>query len=360
MKLGGWTFQPFSVKKIAMARFLTNKQRKKLLDEHRSTRDRKIADRIKAILLADDGESFPQIAKFLLIDEQTVRRHLRDYLIDHKTGNDSGGSGGQLGPEKEAALAAAIDEQIIPTARAAVDIARRLLGADFSVSGMTALLHRLGFSHKKCEGMPAKADPAAQAEFRAKMLKLLDSLPEHEVALFFDASHPTISTKLTHSWSRKGARKIVQTTGARTRVNVVGSLEPATLRMVSTFPDQVNSETVEEHLKAIRRVYPAGLYSVVHLILDQGSYCVSKDTREAAAELGIQLWHLPPYSPNLNLIERAWKVMNEQVRNNVYFADANSFESAIKDFFRIKWKSLRKELAERFALDFQIFPTPSF
>ncbi|MBD6969287.1 hypothetical protein G4170_22495, partial [Vibrio parahaemolyticus] len=30
--------------------------------------------------------------------------------------------------------------------------------------------------------------------------------------------------------------------------------------------------------------------------------------------------HLPPYSPNLNPIERLWKVMNEYVRNNIYFS----------------------------------------
>ena len=46
-----------------------------------------------------------------------------------------------------------------------------------------------------------------------------------------------------------------------------------------------------------------------------------------SARLGIKLWHLPPYSPNLNLIERAWKVMNEEVRNNVYFPDAKTFTS---------------------------------
>ena len=38
-----------------------------------------------------------------------------------------------------------------------------------------------------------------------------------------------------------------------------------------------------------------------------------------AARLGIKLLHLLRYSPNLNLIERAWKVRNEQVRDNVKF-----------------------------------------
>jgi transposase len=35
---------------------------------------------------------------------------------------------------------------------------------------------------------------------------------------------------------------------------------------------------------------------------------------EKAKELNIKLHYLPPYSPNLNPIERLWKVMNEHAR----------------------------------------------
>ncbi|EOZ4487634.1 transposase [Salmonella enterica subsp. diarizonae] len=42
---------------------------------------------------------------------------------------------------------------------------------------------------------------------------------------------------------------------------------------------------------------------------------------------------LPPYSPNLNPIERLWKVMNDMVRNNRYFATAKEFREKIRYFF---------------------------
>ena len=35
---------------------------------------------------------------------------------------------------------------------------------------------------------------------------------------------------------------------------------------------------------------------------------------------------LPPYSPNLNPIERVWKVMNEHVRNNEVFSSFKKFK----------------------------------
>ena len=115
-----------------------------------------------------------------------------------------------------------------------------------------------------------------------------------------------------------------------------------------------------EHFVRLRRSYPRARFSTLHIILDQGSYCVSKATQIVAARMGIKLRHLPPYSPNLNLIERAWKVMNEQVRDNVYFPDEKVFVSSIKDFFLNRWDKLSKSLTTRFADNFQVIQKPAF
>ena len=169
-----------------------------------------------------------------------------------------------------------------------------------------------------------------------------------------------MATKLGYGWSIKGERKIVATTAGKARVNVIGSLEPATMKLITTFPETVNSETLAEHFARLRRSYPRTRYDTLHIILDRGSYCVSKATLEEAVRLNIKLWHLPPYSPNLNLIERVWKVMNEQVRDNVYFPDAKTFSATIKDFFLKSWSKLSKSLNSRFADNFQIIQTPAF
>jgi transposase len=43
---------------------------------------------------------------------------------------------------------------------------------------------------------------------------------------------------------------------------------------------------------------------------------------------------LPTYSPNLNLIERLWKVMNKAVLYNRYYEKFAHFKKAIMDFFQ--------------------------
>jgi transposase len=81
--------------------------------------------------------------------------------------------------------------------------------------------------------------------------------------------------------------------------------------------------------------------------LDQGPYNISKETKKKAKELNIELKYLPPYSPNLNPIERLWKVMNEYARNNRFFASAKEFRNAIAEFFDTTWPRIKKSMVDR-------------
>ena len=60
-------------------RKITTQERNNLIASHKKERDRRICDRIKAVLLYDDGYSYTEIAKILLLDDETIRRHIQDY-----------------------------------------------------------------------------------------------------------------------------------------------------------------------------------------------------------------------------------------------------------------------------------------
>ena len=261
-----------------MQKFLTTSQRSSLKLAHRGERDRKIGDRMKVVLLADQGESLAVIAKFLFIDEQTARRHLQDYFDNEKLGGSSGGSVGKLSPDQATQLSACLVASDVVSAQSVVQQVKGLFDVKFSLSGMTDWLKNNDFSFKKSQPAPAKADPIEQLAFIAKYRALKDNLPEGDVLLFLDAAHPTMATKLGYGWSTKGERKIVATTAGKARVNVIGSLEPATMKLIATFPETVNSETLAEHFARLRRSYPRTRYDTLNIILDQGSYCVSMAT----------------------------------------------------------------------------------
>src|SRR5258708_29332042 len=83
-----------------MKNFLTSDERASLKAQHRREHDGRIRDRIKSVLLSDDGWTQPMIAKALLIDDQTVGNYLRDYKESGKLKHESGGStGGNTAPE---------------------------------------------------------------------------------------------------------------------------------------------------------------------------------------------------------------------------------------------------------------------
>lgn len=218
-----------------MKDFLSASRRSCLKSAHRMERDRKIGDHMKVVLLADQGESFAEIAKFFFIDEQTARRHLRDYFDNDKTGGSSGGTEGKLTQEQAARLRAILATCDVPTAQTAVEKVKSLFSIKFSISGMTDWLNRNRFSFKKSEPAPAKADPLAPSRIHRYIRSLKDDLPEGEVVLFLDAAHPTMATKLGYGWSIKGERRIVATTAGKKRINVIGTLNAQTLKLVTTF-----------------------------------------------------------------------------------------------------------------------------
>ncbi len=92
---------------------------------------------------------------------------------------------------------------------------------------------------------------------------------------------------------------------------------------------------------------------VIHLVVDGAGYHRSKEVVEAAKELGIELHYLPPYSPNLNPIERLWKVMNEHARNNEYFAGKKEFRRKINHFFEETLPGIADSLISRINDNFQ-------
>ncbi len=63
---------------------LTPKERERLIECHRKERDKRICARIKAVLAYDDGYSYSEIARILLLDDETIRRHIDDYRNENK------------------------------------------------------------------------------------------------------------------------------------------------------------------------------------------------------------------------------------------------------------------------------------
>lgn len=182
---------------------------------------------------------------------------------------------------------------------------------------------------------------------------LLNKTPDDEPILFGDGVHPTMATKIAYGWIRIGTRKPIATTASRTRMNLMGAINLESMHVVIDSYETIDSPTMVRYFDHLMAAYPKA--PKIHLILDRGPYNISIITREAAKKRGIQLHYLPPYSPNLNPIERLWKVMNEHVRNNRFFESAKEFRQEITDFFKVTWPQIAHTMVDRINDNFQRF-----
>lgn len=94
----------------------------------------------------------------------------------------------------------------------------------YTVSGLNKWLHKHQCSYKVPKGVPHKFDEDKQMAFIEYYEQLKSSFTPDEPLLFMDALHPTQATKITAGWIRKGVDKPIETTGSRTRINVVGAI----------------------------------------------------------------------------------------------------------------------------------------
>lgn len=183
---------------------LTPVEKAHLEKQHKATRDRRIADRIKAVLLSHEGWSALMIAQALRLRIETIYDHLNEYHKLEKLKPANGGSEGSLNEIQKQELINHLILQTFLKVSAICAYVKETYAIQFTVSGMTKWLKRHGFVYKKPKMTPLKADPILQAAFVEKYESLMLHTPEDEPILFEDGVHPTMATKVTYGWILSG------------------------------------------------------------------------------------------------------------------------------------------------------------
>lgn len=177
--------------------------------------------------------------------------------------------------------------------------------------------------------MPAKADTAAQRGFYDSVLQPLMRKAKRKnsahVLLFMDASHFVHGCDFLGGVYSK-TRRFIRTFSGRRRYNVLGAIN-FIAKKVHTVTNTTYI-TATEICQMLRKVSSEYAGKKIHIVLDNARYQKCEMVTSLARELAIDLVYLPPYSPNLNLIERLWKFTKGKLRVK-YYGDFESFRSAI-------------------------------
>jgi transposase len=170
---------------------------KHLRIQHRAMKKKRDADRIKAIVLLGSGWTAAQVCEALLLDQDTIRRYrtryeqggLQDLLQDRYKGKQS-----KLDDRQLAELSAHLQAELYMTVQEVIVYVKRQYKVSYGISGMTGLLHRLGFVYKKPKVVPGKADPQAQRAFLERYVELKETKGENDPIYFMDGTHPQHNT----------------------------------------------------------------------------------------------------------------------------------------------------------------------
>ena len=186
--------------------------------------------------------------------------------------------------------------------------------------------------------IPGKVPPVhIQEEFAEVLYQLYDIAlnNDKEVLLFADPVHQIHNNENGYCWQLKGkdnTKTVLSNTGRR-RLNIIGAINPVTLEPTTLLTEEnCCAEVIEVFLEEIRKQYKDAI--TICLVLDNAKYQRAYEVREKAKELNIDLLFLPPYCPNLNLIERLWKHFKKVVMKNQYYQSFQEFEDTIYNFFK--------------------------
>jgi len=338
---------------------LNPEQRREIERRRKETLDRRVYQRLTAVLTIAEGKSREEVAHLLGIGLSQLGEWLRVYRnkgldalgILHYKGDPGKLTAGQVNQLKEKVSSGCFRN---------ADQIRHWLQDTFSVrytsSGLKDLLRRIGVSYHKVSGFLWKADPDKQRAFVKRVARHKREANRPDAPLtrryYVDACHPVWGLDLVYCcWLLVGQRFLVGMGSGRKRLNILGAYCPDDHEYIDyrLTRDNINGEQFVNFLRLLLSLHPEVERFILYV--DGARYYnspVVKDWLKRHPEF--LLSQIPAYSPNVNLIERMWKFMRAKAlcRWHKTFEDMQAAVSEVLDHLEEYRDELRTLMTETF------------
>lgn len=134
------------------------------------------------------------------------------------------------------------------------------------------------------------------------------------------------------TWAKRGCQPQIPVTGARKSVKVFGCVDIASAQFNYKLDEVFNTKTYLAFLEAVARIY---YKQRIFYIQDNASYHKNgevwnwfRDNRQ-----WIEVYNLPPYSPEFNATERLWHHTRISGTHNRYFDSQSALLGALEHVF---------------------------
>lgn len=307
--------------------------------------------RCHALVLVDQGYSYREVGRILLVDEETVSRWVRQYQEQGLAGLQNnprwGGEHSQraLNGEQVAALQRILREEAMAgsqvgsgwTAKAVRQLIEERFGVKYSPSGMRKLFAQIGWSYQRGRKLYIRRDPADQARYEWETRPRLAHYAQTQqpvVPLASDQSKVYLEGTLGRRWNPIREQPLVAD-GARSKQaeNLYGAVHLGTGAEVAPFAiDWQDSAATIRWYELLLTTCPKG-----QLVLwqDQAPHHTSEEVDDwLAVHPRIEVIEFPKYTPEENPKEATWKVLKEDVSHHQWHETMADLRTAIDTYYQ--------------------------
>jgi transposase len=297
---------------------LTAEQRKALERRRKETLDRRIYQRLTAVLAVAAGKTREDVAALLGVGLTQLGEWLRVFRnegLEALCTLHNKGDPGKLTPHQVAQLKAQVSTACFRNSDQIRHWIESTFGVKYSSTGVKDLLKRIGVTYHKVSGFLWKGDPDKQHAFVKRVAR-----HKHEAKrqgaprtrrYYVDACHPIWGLDLVFCcWLLLGQRFLAGMGSGRKRLNILGAYCPDDHEYVDLRLTRANitGEQFVNFLRLLRSMHPETEHFILYV--DGARYYRSPVVKEwLKRHPEFQLSQIPAYSPNVNLIERLWKFM---------------------------------------------------
>jgi transposase len=208
-------------------------------------------------------------------------------------------------------------------------------GVVLSANSVGRLLAQLGITCQKPLYRAQERDDALVEQWLKKEYPRIKALAQREKAeIFFgDAAHMRSDHHAGRSWGKKGETPIVEATGARHGMSLISAITAkGHMRFMIKEKGGVNADVFIEFLKRLI----IGANHPIFLIVDRGPAHIAKKTKAFVESLNgrLQLYFLPPYSPDRNPDELVWKHLKADTVGRMAITDKADFKRKVRSSMR--------------------------
>ena len=247
-----------------------------------------------------------------------------------------------MNKEQKQELKQRLDQQACWTVGQVRNLVKKQYGVSYGPRQMQRILRQLGLYCYKPQPRDFRQAEKADEKLKERLRAVADALGlkgkdlEQLSIGFADESSPQIHANSARLWStRKGVLKKVNTD--KKKQNSFGFYALKGKSVIASM-GKGNQENIVKMLMLIREANLEAQTIIV--IWDNHSAHLTPLVEQTAKDLQIVLVNLPPYSPNLNPIERIWKQIKKTISEAGLIEHVKHLEHLIQSAFKEYVKKL--------------------